>query len=193
MTIGSGDTTKLLSGTNTKGFKDLLDTFVTGDRQYYNALASPIDALRTGAILEENYLRTLDGEWYAQHKATCKEFDVLRSSLDFARLNGGEVVEFRELKTIWFDDYLNLTKKTDIKKKFKSNYNQVQFQLLCTGLQRATIVYLAVYCYDDEINELRTIEPHDMIEFTIERDEEVIDKIKERAAYFQHIKDFLNK
>jgi hypothetical protein len=49
-----------------------------------------------------------------------------------------------------------------------------------------------VYCYDDEINELRTIEPHDTIEYTIERDEEVIDKIKERAAYFQHIKDFLN-
>lgn len=193
MTIGSGDTTKMLSGTNTKGFKELLDKFVTDDRQYYNALASPIDALRTGAILEDNYFRTLDGDWYAQHKATCDEYDVLTSSLDFARLDGGNVVQFKELKTIWFDDFINLTPKTDIKKKFKSNYNQVQFQLLCTGLQSATIVYLAVYCYDDDINTIREIEPKDLIEYTIERDEEVIELIRERAAYFQHIKDFLKK
>jgi hypothetical protein len=59
LTIGSGDVAALMAGKDTKTFGDLMRKFVDENKPYYNALASPIDALRTGAILEKNYLLTL--------------------------------------------------------------------------------------------------------------------------------------
>lgn len=196
--IGSGNTTALLSGLNTKGHHSLLEAFVSNITQYRNAKASPVDALRTGAILEDRYHLTLSDDYYAQHKATCKELSALRSSLDFAKIDKGEVVDFEELKTCSLLDFLEFEKFRDdgasgveyIKKKYKNYYNQVQFQLLCTGLESATMVFLAVYTYEDEINLTRDIKPNEIIKFSIQRDEKVIELITKRAAIFQQIKDY---
>lgn len=76
MYIGSGDTTALLAGLNTETHYKLLRRFVSGVKPYYNARASPIDALRTGAILEERYLLTLPDNYYAQYLARCEELDL---------------------------------------------------------------------------------------------------------------------
>ena len=197
LTIGSGDTTKLLSGKTTKGFASLLQKFVANDRPYWNSFASPIDALRTGAILEPRYLDTLDDSYYSQYKATCKEFDCLTSSLDFAKIEKGFIVDFDELKTIYLTEYIDkivpLIEDENyidvIKKKFKNNYEQVQFQLLCTGLDSANLVFLAVDSYDDIENGLRDIQDDDFHKFRITRDEMVIAKIMERATIFQTIKN----
>jgi hypothetical protein len=184
MTIGSGDTTQLLSATTTKGFKSLLQKFVSDDRPYYNALASPIDALRTGAILEDRYALNL-GNHYPQVRKKCKDYPCLISTLDFVELNGGEVVNFIEAKTMWIDDLL----------AFKDiplpNYKQVQFQLLCSGLDRAEIHFIPVYSYDDSVNKSRIIDDSEVLKFTVECDNKVIDKIKERASFFQNIADYL--
>lgn len=193
MYIGSGDTSSLLAGKNTKAFKKLLQRFVSDTKPHYNAKASPIDALRTGAILEDRYLLYLDDNYYSQCKAICKESDVLISTVDFAKYMDGKIVEFQELKTCNFDDFLKIQKNCNveyIKTNYKQNYNQVQQQLLCTGLKSATLVFLVVYEYDDEINEQRIIEDEHLVKITIERDESTISKIKERAKIFQTIKDY---
>lgn len=199
LTVGSGYATKLLSGKKTKGFAELLQLFVAHERPYWNSFASPIDALRTGAILEPKYLETLGEDYYCQYKAVCEEMDCLVSSIDFAKLKKGKVVDFDELKTMFFTEYIDkitplkkLSEKEQIafiKKKFKNNYNQVQFQLYCAGLKSANLVFLTVETYEDDFNHMREIKEEDYTKFRIPRDKEVIDKIKERGSIFQAIKD----
>jgi hypothetical protein len=192
MYVGSGDTNALLAGLNTLSHQKLLQRFVSNEKPYYNAKNSPIDALRTGAILESRYLLTLDNSYYEQYKSICTELNVLKSSIDFAKLDSGKIVDFDELKTANFDDFLKIKEGgiEYVKKKYKNNYNQVQFQLLCSGLESANLVFLVVYTYEDEINQEREIKANEVTAFRIERDNKVIDKIRERALIFQQIKDF---
>ena len=194
MYIGSGDCTSLLAGLKTQAHINLLRRFVSGEVPYYNALASPIDALRTGAILEDRFFLTLTDDYYPQYKVINQEQDVLKSSLDFARIEKGEVADFIELKSVSFYDFLEITDIDYIKKKYKNYYNQVQFQLYCTGLKSATLCFLCVYSYDDEENRVRVINPEqDTKWFRIERDEKVISKIKERAEIFQQLKNLYHE
>jgi hypothetical protein len=198
MYIGSGDTAALLAGKTTKAHTNLLRRFVSDTIPYYNALASPIDAFRIGAILEDRYFLTLPEGWYPQVKMICPEMDCLKASLDFAKVDGGNVVEFREMKTVFFTDFIELERLVDypdaalkfIKKDYKPYYNQVQQQLLCSGLSSATIVFVCVNDYDDEANTAREIADRDCLEFTIERDDAVIAKIREAAQPFQMLKDY---
>lgn len=198
MYIGSGDVHALLMGRNTDGHQKLLRRFVSGEKPRYNAKASPIDALRVGAILEERYFLTLGENFYSQYVVTSKEMNVLKCSLDFAELKDGEVINFEELKTCNFNDFLLFEQFRNnydgainyIKKYYKSNYNQIQEQLYCTELQSAYLVFLAVYSYDDEENYIREIKANEYIKFLIFRDEVVISEIKERANIFQTLKDY---
>ena len=194
MYVGSGDTSSLLASKNTLAFKKLLKRFVSDEKPYYNAKASPIDALRTGAILEDRYFLFLEDDFYSQCKVVCSEFDVLTSTLDFAKYENDKIVEFQELKTCQFDDFLKLqTADIDyVKRAYKNNYNQVQEQLLCSGLKTAKLVFLVVYEYDDDINYNRDITADQLITFEVKRDELVIGKIIERASFFQTIKDLYN-
>jgi hypothetical protein len=198
MRIGSGDCRQLLMAPTTKGFRDLLVKFVTDEKQNYNSYASPIDALRTGKILEDKYAEYLGDEWFCQHRATCKEMDVLISSLDFAKFGTGELVEFIELKTCWMTDWLDIPCNGQVIhdgwiQKQKQVYNQVQFQLLCTGLDMARVDYLMVTSYEDDVNYHRNIE-HGEVKFCyVQRDEKMIKHIKERAYIFQQIKDLLSE
>lgn len=201
-TVSSGYATKFLSGTSTKGFNEVLQLFVANDRPYWNSFASPIDALRTGAILENRYLDILDDDYFVQYKATSEKYDCLTSSLDFAKIENGKVVDFDELKTIFLTEYIEnivplseLKEKEQIdfiKKKFKSNYVQVQFQLFCSGLDSANLVFLSVESYDDDENHLREIQDNDFTKFRVHRDKAIISKIEERAKFFQYIKDFVS-
>lgn len=197
MYIGSGDTTALLSGLKTKTHAGLLQRFVSGVKPYYNAFNSPIDACRAGAILEEIMIKYLSDDWYPQYRVVCKELDVLQSSLDFTRIKDGKIVEFIEMKSINMSDYMDLVNsenKLDIvKKKYKTYYNQVQQQLLCTGLDSSRIRFLCVYTYDDDENWARDIEENEFIDIEIKRDERVITKIMNRASIFQKIKDHYTK
>ena len=202
LVIGSGDTTKLLSGKKTKGFRELIEKFIAENPPYYNSFASPIDALRTGAILERRYLLCLKDDYYFQYKKNSNEFDCLCSTIDFAKFSKGELVDFDELKTIHFTNFIEsivplsqmeLEEQNKLlKKMFKSNYNQLQFQLFCTGLNSANLVFLAVHNYNDEDNIFREITENDFIKFRVNRDENVINQIKERAKLFQSIKDYIN-
>lgn len=197
--IGSGDVKSLLMGKETKGYQDLLRKFVSDTAPYYNALASPIDALRTGAILEEKYILTLSDDYYSQVKSYSKEMDVFSSSLDFAKINGGNIVDFDELKTIWFTDFVELIQpmqllsesdlQIKIQKDFKTYYNQIQEQLYTTGLDSCNLVFLAVMSYEDDVNYLREIKENEVIKFRIHRNQSVIDKIKEAGQIFQTIKN----
>lgn len=197
MYIGSGDVHALLMGKETAGHLALLQRFVSNEKPYYNAEASPIDALRTGKILEDRYFKTLPENYYPQTIAVCKEMNVLRASLDFAKIEKGDIVDFDELKTVNFNDFLQFEQlrfdefKTVefVKKNYKANYNQVQEQLLCTGLDSCNIVFLAVYSYNDDENRNREIKPNEFIKVRIFRDEKVIYQIMERATIFQMIKD----
>jgi hypothetical protein len=196
MYIGSGDVSSLLSGINTKGYLELWQRFMSGTKPYYNSYNSPIDALRTGKILEDRYFLTLPDDYYEQYVETCKELDVLKSSIDFARLSNGQIIDFDELKTCELNDFLliqNAKERNDleyIKKTYKINYNQVQFQLLCTGLKKANLVFLSVYSYNDEENYGREVKENETVKFKIQRDEKVIDFIKDRAKIFQTVKDY---
>jgi len=200
LTIGSGDISALMAGINTKTFGDLMRKFVDEDKPYYNALASPIDALRTGAILEQNYLKILTDDYFIQYKVTNEEMDVFTSSLDFAKINGGKVVDFDELKTIHFTDYIDMVQplinkteeeqKAIIQKTFKKYYNQVQIQLFCSKLDSANLVFLAVDSYDDEENILREIQENEYSKFRIYRDEKVISQIISKGQIFQTIKNY---
>lgn len=199
MYIGSGDTSALLAGVGTKSHGKLLKRFVSNEIPHYNAKSSPIDALRTGAILEDRYALTLEDDYFPQHREVCSDLDVLRASIDFAKINKGEIVDFDELKTCNLTDYLEIEEAHRnanlefVKKKYKNNYNQVNFQLLCSGLKSANLVFLVVYTYEDEVNENRIIKNGEFVKFRIERDEKLIDDIKSRAKIFQEIKNIYFK
>ena len=200
LTIGSGDISALMAGINTKTFGDLMRKFVDENKPYYNALASPIDALRTGAILEQNYLKLLSDDYFIQYKATNEEMDVFTSSLDFAKINGGKVVDFDEMKTINFSDYIGLIhpmigldekeQKSLLLKNFKKNYYQVQIQLFCSKLESANIVFVAVDSYIDEENLVREIQENEYAKFRVYRDENIINQIIQKGQIFQTIKDY---
>jgi hypothetical protein len=197
MYIGSGDVSSLLSGKETESFKKLLQRFVSGEQPYYNAKNSPIDAFRTGALLEDRYLGILPEDYYSQIVVVSKDMDVFKASLDFAQLDKGEVVDFDELKTCSLDDFLPLHSLGDrypetIKKSYKKYYNQVQEQLYCSGLDSCNLVFLVVYSYVDEENRLREIKENEYIKFRIRRDEDVIKEIKYRGMFFQRIKDYFS-
>lgn len=200
--IGSGDVAALMMGRNTKGYLSLLQRFVSDEVPVYNAKNSPIDALRTGAILEERFYQTLGDDWFYQYYVQSKEMDVFKCSLDFAQIADGEVVDFIELKTLSFDDYIrNIEPIRDdndalveyLKKKHKAYYQQVQEQLYCTELERAHLCFLSVTSYDDEENYQRNIQPHEYTMVTIERDDTVIDEIRNRGEIFQQLRNELNK
>lgn len=199
LSIGSGDVSALLAGKHTKAYADLMRKFVSEDKPYYNAFSSPINALRAGAILEASYMRTLSESYYTQFKVTSDEFDVLTVSLDFAKLELGKCIDFDEMKTINFADYVelilpvvDLSQKDQnefFKKKFKANYNQLQSQLFATELDSANLVFLSVETYDDEVNYNRELFERDFKKFRIFRDEKVINEIRERLEIFQAIKN----
>lgn len=202
MYIGSGDVVALMSGLTTETHRKLLRRFVSDEIPYYNALHSPIAHFRAGAILEDRFFQTLGDEYLPQYKKVCKEYDVCRSTLDFARIEANEVTGFIELKTAYINDFLDINMYRDapskeylpfINKKYKSNYEQVQFQLMCTGLEKGTLCYLEVQTYDDEENYKRDIQPDEYVMFEIKRDKEVINEIKNRVSIFQTIKDYYAK
>lgn len=197
MYIGSGDVSSLLAGLNTESHQKLLRRFVSGEIPYYNAKNSPIDACRTGAILEDRYFQVLDDGWYPQFKVVSNEMDVLRASLDFARLEYGNVVAIQELKCIEFDDFRSLCDSSNkleyVKKKYKIYYNQVQEQMYCSNLDNVTMTFVSVYSYDDNVNKVRDIQENEIEKVIITRDESVISLIKERAKPFQMLKDIYNK
>lgn len=197
LVIGSGEISALMADKNTEAFQNLLRKFVAAEKPVYNALASPIDALRTGAILEKRYLETLPDNYMVQYKLTNPEMDVFTSSIDFAKIEGGKIVDFDELKTIYFTDFIEHIEPIRngeylpvIKKKFKKYYNQIQIQLFCSGLDSANLVFIPVYSYDDNENELRMIQDNEVVKFRIHMDEEVISKIREKAELFQTIKNY---
>lgn len=197
MYIGSGDITALMAGKGSISHLDLLRRFVSGVKPVYNAKASPIDALRTGAILEDRYLLTLPDCYFTQYVCVSKEMDVFKCSLDFAKVTNGDVVDFDELKSVYLNDYLELEpiKESNekllmfVKKKYKHYYYQVQEQLYCTGLNEANLVFLSVFSYDDEINMNRDVLPNEYMKIRIFRDESVISEIKNRGMIFQQIKN----
>ncbi len=197
LVIGSGDVSALMAGKNTVTFQNLLRKFVAAEKPVYNALASPIDALRTGAILEKRYLATLPESYMVQYKVTNPDMDAFTASLDFARIEGGKVVDFDELKTLYFADFVEFIEPIrngdyleTIQKKFKKYYQQIQLQLFCSGLEAANLVFIPVYAYNDEENALRDIQPNEVAKFRIPRDEEVIRVIRQKATLFQYIKDY---
>lgn len=200
LTIGSGDISALMAGINTKTFGDLMRKFVDENNPYYNALASPIDALRTGAILEQNYLKLLSDDYFIQYKVTNKEMDVFTSSIDFAKINGGKIVDFDEMKTINFSDYISLivpmigveekVQKELILKNFKKYYYQVQIQLFCAELESANLVFISVDSYNDEENFVREIQENECSKFRIYRDEKIISEIIKKGEIFQTIKNY---
>lgn len=113
MYIGSGDVTALMSKKDSQSHLSLLRRFVSGVKPYYNARASPIDALRTGVILEDRYLLTLPDNYFAQYVCVSVEMDVFKCSLDFARIENGLVADFDELKSVYLSDYLEFEQYKD--------------------------------------------------------------------------------
>lgn len=200
MYIGSGDTAKLLSNSNSNAHISLLQRFVSNTKPIYNAYYSPIDALRTGAILENAYYKLLPDCYYPQYEVICNEMDVFKCTLDFACLEKGAVKDFEELKTCNFSDFIDYLEPyrnalydqyiNFVKKEYKIYYNQIQQQLFCTGLNECTLVFLAVYSYNDQENQQREIKENEYIKFRIKRDEQVINDIKQKGSIFQIIKDF---
>lgn len=196
--IGSGDVSSMMAGKDTKAYLSLMQRFVSNEIPYYNAKESPIDALRTGSILEERFFLTLDDSWFCQYFVQSKEMDVFKATLDFAQINGGEVVDFIELKTVGFNDYITMVEpiRDDnealvefLKKKHKAYYFQIQEQLYCTNLERAHLCFLSVTSYDDDENYQRIISSHEYTLVEVERDDKVIEAIKERGQIFQIIKN----
>ena len=196
--IGSGDVAAMMSGKDSKAYLSLMQRFISNEIPVYNAKQSPIDALRTGAILEERFYLTLDDSWFYQHFVQSEDMDVFKATLDFAHIQEGRVIDFIELKTVGFNDYItsiepirddNQALLEFLKKKHKSYYYQVQEQLYCTGLEKAHLCFLSVTSYDDEENYLRIINPHEYTMVEVERDEKVIEKICKRGEIFQAIKN----
>lgn len=200
--IGSGDVHALMMGRTSAGYLRLLQRFVSGIVPHYNAFASPIDALRTGAILEERFYQTLPFEWFPQYRVQSDEMDVFRASLDFAKLDEGRVVDFIELKTVNLDEYIeNIQPIVDdndallefLKRKRPSYYNQIQEQMYCAGLDVAHLVFLSVTSYDDAENYTRDIKDNEYVMVTVPRDNDTISEIKEKGKLFQTIRDELKK
>ena len=198
--IGSGDVHALMMGRTSAGYLRLLQRFVSGIVPHYNALASPIDALRTGAILEERFYQTLPFEWFPQYRVQSDEMDVFRASLDFAKLDEGRVVDFIELKTVNLDEYIeNIQPIVDdndallefLRRKRPSYYNQIQEQMYCAGLDVAHLVFLSVTSYDDAENYARDIKDNEYVMVTVPRDNDTISEIKEKGKLFQIIRDEL--
>jgi hypothetical protein len=77
--------------------------------------------------------------------------------------------------------------------KYSKYYNQIQEQLYCAELNEITLSFIPVYTYIDEINIKRNIEYSEVVNIIIKRDEDRIEKIKERAKIFQFIKDYYTK
>lgn len=199
MHISSRHISKLLSGKNTKGHKELIDIFINNIHEYYNPEFSPIDALRTGAILEGRFYLTLSDMYLPQYEVWSKEYDFCKATLDFAYIRQNKVERFKELKTCFFTDFLTFQayKNADydtyidyIKKNYKQYYNQVQYQLFCSGLDVSYLVFLEVKSYNDADNYNRIIQPDEYIEFPIKRDESTISQIKQRLVFFKQIKDY---
>lgn len=199
MYIGSGDVKALMAGKNTQTHQSLLQRFVSGVKPYYNAKASPIDALRTGAILEDRYLLSLPLWFVSQYHVVSDEMNVFKASIDFGEVKDGELVDFHELKSVSFMDYIEniqpLKGDNDallafVKKKYKAYYYQVQEQLYCSGLDSCYLVFLCVTSYDDDENNARVITDDDVTRVRIFRDEKVINEIKGRGLIFQKIKDY---
>ena len=200
--IGSGDVHALMMGRTSAGYLRLLQRFVSGIVPHYNALASPIDALRTGAILEERFYDTLPFGWFPQYRVQSDEMDVFRASLDFAKLDDGRVVDFIELKTVNLDEYIeNIQPIVDdndallefLRRKRPSYYNQIQEQMYCAGLDVAHLVFLSVTSYDDAENYARDIKDNEYVMVTVPRDNGTINEIKENGKLFQTIRDELKK
>lgn len=198
MYIGSGDIAALMSGITTETHRKLLRRFVSDEIPHYNAKRSPIDAFRAGAILEERFFLTLNDEYLPQYKVVSKEMDVCKATLDFAKVEQNKVVDFIELKSVFASDYLdiNMYRKASerkylqfIQKKYKHNYEQVQYQMFCSGLDYGTLCYLEVQTYDDEENYNRIITPDEEVRFRIPRNEKVIAAQKQRLSIFQTIKN----
>lgn len=196
--IGSGDVAAMMSGKDSKAYLSLMQRFVSNEIPVRNAKQSPIDALRTGAILEERFYLTLDDSWFYQHFVQSEDMDVFKATLDFAQIQEGSVVDFIELKTVGFNDYITSIEpiRDDkqallefLKKKHKSYYYQVQEQLYCTGLEKAHLCFLSVTSYDDEENYLRIINSHEYTMVEVERDDKVIEQICKRGEIFQTIKN----
>lgn len=196
--IGSGDISAMMAGKDTKAYLSLMQRFVSNEIPVYNAKQSPIDALRTGAILEERFYQTLDDSWFYQYFVQSEEMDVFKATLDFAKIQDGKVADFIELKTVGFNDYIASVEpiRDDsqalldfLKKKHKAYYYQIQEQLYCTGLEKAHLCFLSVTSYDDEENYLRIINPHEYTLVEVMRDDNVIEQICKRGEIFQQIKN----
>ena len=197
MYIGSGDIKSLMSGKSTQAHLSLLRRFVSDVKPFYNAKASPIDACRIGAILEDRYLLILPDDYYAQWVSVSKEMDVFKCSIDFAKIECGKIIDFDELKTVYLTDFFKFQDcKGDnsllleyVKKKYKSYYYQVQEQLFCSSLNACNLVFLSVTSYDDDENNIRDIQENEYLKIRVSRDEKVINEIKERGLIFQQIKN----
>lgn len=196
--IGSGDISAMMAGKDTKAYLSLMQRFVSNEIPVHNAKQSPIDALRTGAILEERFYQTLDDSWFYQYYVQSEEMDVFKATLDFAKIQDGKVADFIELKTVGFNDYIasvepirddNEALFDFLLKKHKAYYYQIQEQLYCTGLERAHMCFLSVTSYDDDENYLRIINPHEYTVVEVERNDKVIEQICKRGEIFQQIKN----
>lgn len=191
MYIGSGDTAALLANKTSKAHASLMQRFVSGVIPYRNSLNSPIDALRAGAILESRYISVLPGNYLAQYYVQCPEMDVLSCHLDFAKVENGKVIDFIELKTCSLFDFVEIVETEEyIIKKYKHYYWQVQQQLLCTGLSRGRIRFVARESENDEDNYSRVFSIDEHKEVIIKRNEDIIILIKQRAEIYQHIKNY---
>lgn len=202
MRISSGYTDKLLMGKQTKGHKDLINMFINDNWPLHNALNSPIDALRTGKILEVRYYLILSDKYIPQCEVWNKEFTFCRSTLDFAIKTNNRVSWFKELKTCFYTDFLAFQEYKEapydryiayIKKYYKSNYEQMQFHLFNTELDESDLNFLEVKSYNDEENRNRIIQEDESITFLIKRDEEVINRIRERLDFFQALNNYFKK
>lgn len=198
MYIGSGDTSALLAGINTKTHKNLLQRFVSDEIPVYNAKSTPIDALRTGAILEERFYIHIGDKYLSQYKIIDTENNCCKATLDFAEVESNIIIDFIELKSVWLTDYqiINMYRNKPkeeyipfLKKKYKDNYNQVQYQLMCSGLKKGNLCYLEVQSYEDKDNYNRVITPDEYVKFEIERDEYIISEIRFRTFPFQVLKN----
>jgi hypothetical protein len=198
LSIGSGDCKSIMMGKKTKGYQDFVRKFVSDDIQIYNSYSSPIDALRTGKILEDRFALTLDECWFVDVKVKSDKFDVMAASLDFGKMDGGKLVDFVEMKTMWLTDYLDFISPIKgendklvawFKKSAKTYYEQVQWQIFVSGLESCQVCYLAVQSYDDEFNYKYEITENDYTLFRVERDQDTIDKILKEVEFFQTIKN----
>lgn len=196
--VSSGDVPKLLMGKHTDGHRQLWQRFWSNQIPNYNAKHSPIDAFRIGAILEERFYLTLPDDYIPQKKVYCLGMDVCRSTLDFTKVVSNRVVDFIEMKTCFFTDFLKFQPYKNaayedyvayLKLNYKNNYNQCQFQMMCADISECVLQFVEVKNYDDKQNYERTIQPEECIGFRLKRDDEVIEFITERVMPFQQIKD----